>query len=1768
MPEHSLPEVPVKHANFLEHVKAHPEKSIPDLVKPYNDFDAVVRKIYAQEPDHPAAANNHLNLVPLFDSNGSADVRIRARDLAAESDDIKSRYLMPLKDEHRKPSGAPAIVSTLTNFQTHFNIFSESSLSDLDWNNVIAAGSAVATSIIPVPEKYSGSKRGLRQFYHEEFAPASDVDLFLYGLTEEQAVEKIKQIEKCIRDSILTEVSTIRTKHAITIVSQYPTRHVQIVLRRYKSVAEILTGFDVDCSCAAYDGAQVYLAPRAVGAYITQVNQIDLSRRSPSYENRLSKYSHRGFEVFWPDLDRSRIDPSLFERSFTRTVGLARLLVLEKLPKSYDRDKYLEQRRKERGRPPAENNFRYRSLRGNIKDSWEDEVAEWVEQDEVSDYHTFTIPYGPKFHARKIEKLLYTKDLLLNAEWNKPKDREVNLHRHPAFFGSVQDVIHDCCGYCPKPITPEEEEVAAEESKIYISGEISFISDNPGRQEIGSFNPITDTDWTEMAYIGNSAGLCQAIVDNDLEEVKRVVSEGVVDVNRRDHTGRTPLHLACMASSPEIVQHLVDNGARMIWRVADGRTALHLAAARGSVEIVRVLLTKSGENEEEEARKEEARKEEARKEEARKEEARKEESRKNDTAPADSDKESDEELLDEPSDDENADATSYATGSFVDVKKETDDQSTVPDEANDLGPDVFDINAIAWDTKASPLHLAILNGHVAVVEELVSSFGADVILPIKLVNSYDKSPRAAILTLVLASQLPTEAAKAMSEKLIEIGASPAQADINHKTVLHYLAHSGSPELLDIYRQLDQPAVDRAINHLALTGGFWNFNVESPLVSAIAAKDVKKTHKLLELGAHPSISLEEYLKAAEAADAAGKRRSSTGGNASSFEQTTTQPIVLAVRKDLPNIARELLRRGVDPNTLTKTGYKVVRDSYARNNETGTSLLDSVQEKIKALREYQGENIAAKPPLPMESDDSKYLEGCEEGTYKRWAAELMLKQARDAFTERQTQFDEAVKESKNCAGLEVKKAVIKAVLDEFENLEKDLLSKGAKPFAELHPDIKPSQNNSRDNYRDYSKNEKPYETRFNFYGQNSTAEKKEGYLQLFEAAWSGDIETIKSLTLSTWGPDKDRMPLEVGVADHRHYTPFSIAVLRGHLSTAKAILTIAAAQYKGEDENKKKRYRMTEYQDSDDDSYDSDADSEGIQLESHVIDTEFTIENVGEVKKQVESKIRPEHVLLGTCNIRLFLAKNEETENEAIGDLIQYAVWKDDVQLLTFILGLGQELLHTRTDQSQYSAYEAPYNAFTMAIRLGRLRCLEELIKRTGAGLPLDKLAEKSGVEIKEKPKYYQGLSVHGKKRADWAARGGGMPVARAMDMSPPLLLAAKAGSLVSVEWFLGTAPGRYYLEFVKAHKKDPRLRKLALTDKGLERSILDWLDTRRDLVLHCAVLSKSTEESKQLVEYLLEHMPHCLEVKSATDYTPLGAAFRSNKLDFAKILIKAGANQAVRCDAGMNLLHLLLQYYSRIRENPHYKEMIALIDPRLISSMLVERCACEPGSVTPLALWMASAWGAYSGNQYGEDKGVDILRTILDLAESSGQRHLELLDGSGNTPLHNAVNDLHGKPLRLFLERRPDLLHRENAVGSTPAELAENKWIANVTSNPPASPEVEPNRYWGYYGTNRSACALVNKSPQEYAKKSVQNDTAEGIHNLCVEKAAEGAGRKRKLVSLYDANEVAKRLALKQRNGGWSYRGRRHRRRGDDDDDDEEEEEQDQGDRDEVAQWIG
>lgn len=174
--EINIPSLPAKHDQFLQYVASHPKTSMQDLVEPYKQYDTELRKVFAQQPDHEAA--KHSNVVPVF-AGHEQEVKTRARDLASESTKERERYIMPLKAEARRPNGSMAIVSSMRDFRTNFNVFSESSLVDMDWSNVIIAGSAVVTCLLAVPEKHAGSKRALRQYYHEEIAPASDVDLFV-----------------------------------------------------------------------------------------------------------------------------------------------------------------------------------------------------------------------------------------------------------------------------------------------------------------------------------------------------------------------------------------------------------------------------------------------------------------------------------------------------------------------------------------------------------------------------------------------------------------------------------------------------------------------------------------------------------------------------------------------------------------------------------------------------------------------------------------------------------------------------------------------------------------------------------------------------------------------------------------------------------------------------------------------------------------------------------------------------------------------------------------------------------------------------------------------------------------------------------------------------------------------------------------------------------------------------------------------------------------------------------------------------------------------------------------------------------------------------------------------------------------------------------------------------------------------------------------------------------------------------------------------------
>ena len=55
---------------------------------------------------------------------------------------------------------------------------------DLNWDNVFCAGGSVLACLLPPPEAYNATNITRRDYFHNVAYAGSDVDLFLYGLSE------------------------------------------------------------------------------------------------------------------------------------------------------------------------------------------------------------------------------------------------------------------------------------------------------------------------------------------------------------------------------------------------------------------------------------------------------------------------------------------------------------------------------------------------------------------------------------------------------------------------------------------------------------------------------------------------------------------------------------------------------------------------------------------------------------------------------------------------------------------------------------------------------------------------------------------------------------------------------------------------------------------------------------------------------------------------------------------------------------------------------------------------------------------------------------------------------------------------------------------------------------------------------------------------------------------------------------------------------------------------------------------------------------------------------------------------------------------------------------------------------------------------------------------------------------------------------------------------------------------------------------------------
>ena len=584
-----------------------------------------------------------------------------------------------------------------------------------------------------------------------------------------------------------------------------------------------------------------------------------------------------------------------------------------------------------------------------------------------------------------------------------------------------------------------------------------------------------------MAYIGQTELLCQAIISGDLTQVKSFLADENANPDRRDVTGRTPLQLACMCSTPEIVKCIVDSGARMIARMADGKTALHLAASRGSVEIIRILLTKSNENEEAEAKLEESRSKEKRR-----------QLEESNDSEDDENEDSDEEMRD-------VDDISRTSASFVKIDNYGNEvQGSSDDDENNLDPDVFDINVVAWDSLASPLHLAILHGHIEAVKELVSSFGADVLLPVKIVDDYSRSAKAGILTLILALSLPSDKAREMSKVLLNLGASAAQSDLSHCTPLHHIAQSEHMDLFDLYKEYDGPALERAINHIAphrYNGWGSGLAFFTPFMTAIAARNSLAAAKLLELGSkvdfEPS-DLSNVVKSHESSS-----RWITQQFMADPKHGFMRPLFYAIENEMPLVALELLRRGADPNTAVSERY-----GGSRVTTVLTHTRNILQNRRDLLVDKSANSyVAWDSSIVFEKDDEAYLAETQPDSYTRHVTRLRLKAAHKANNLKEWKSKQE-KTPTNEAGHEAKREAIFELIRGFESLESELVSRGAKTSDELNKELDPHfvpnlpPNHTPSNYSKIEPKKNVFVAKFEFItpGILLTDQRREDYRQL--------------------------------------------------------------------------------------------------------------------------------------------------------------------------------------------------------------------------------------------------------------------------------------------------------------------------------------------------------------------------------------------------------------------------------------------------------------------------------------------------------------------------------------------------------------------------------------------------------------------------------------------------------------------------------------------------
>ncbi|THU93789.1 ankyrin [Dendrothele bispora CBS 962.96] len=1665
---------------FLDRIMALPQGprvSLREALQPSLEDEAALRRMWAQDKLNARLANLYVGLVDVFDA--PADIRtIRARVIQPEKDgvcdvqgtDDDPKYVMPLTPAVRKKEGEPCMVNDLEEFKKNWSVFSEGSLSQLtDWNNVVAAGGSVLACLTPLPEESKVSKRAIRKYYHGSAYPTSDVDLFLWGLTPDEAEKKIITIYEAVRDSVPWDVTCVRTKHTVSIHSQYPYRSVQIVLRLYSSPAEILAGFDIDAPCCAYDGTRVWANPRAIVAMMRQCNTVDMTRRSPSYEVRLTKYSSRGFEVYVPSLERDKVDPTIYERSIGRINGLARLLVFEKLKDGDSRSKFLEARRTLRGRPNALSTHyrRKKKYKGDLKGNMDIGGLEMNDYDVIS----LHIPYGPGWDARRIEKLVYQTDLGMNSTFN-PKNKGRRLHRHSAFFGTVEECMTDCCEFCPAPIDADERKLQKEEDEKYIRGHISFVQEDPGRQSMsGSFNPIDNDEWSEQVYIGNTTRFFAEIIAGDRNGVKEMIRANLEAraakaanlnsqsdtksknkdapaeiVNKRDHVGRMPLHVAVLAKQTEIAYDLIDAGARISSRLADGRTALHCAAQMGLKEVITKLLEMSKANEKKEKEKE---KETRDGEEVIMTDVKERPSSEDDWTSddngvvsldedeemknADEDEDGNVEGGDEGKDEdenENEDGGSKARKTTPGPPETPAPESGALPEDKEDEPDILDINAPEWDLGFTPLAFAIMFSSLSVVDVLIAA-GAECNALTSASNSSNLISPLTVTKYRADGDGNEDNAVEIAKKLVQAGAISSAADRQMQTILHTLIAGEKPKLVETLLKMD-PKATAVINLPHIPDHRHNLSPYIfPIVSALTRANYSMVAILLAYGAKLKFDSEDVARAIDILKSTNRRYVYQDGD----------PLKKALTPAEATIAShtELVQLVVSLGAVINTGTESSLESYV-NSSTRRSILDWVQFGIAVLNKQIDEK-KAKDSKKGKNRGQSEQENANLSGWKAFAAKILRLLLRDnnaSIEEWPWREEQRRKEEQDHR----KRLCLKSF---FSDVERLLVSKGAKTYNEVYPDSKQKSTasllniNSRGHSYKYGYLESSPKPPYRLLSTNHAKEAVHMHLntkydELFEAAFSGDNETVQRLCLPSAGTTSDASPLqitvEVGHPDNERSTRSTgltplVAALEGRQwNTARLIFSISIAQYAPVKEENKFKIKAINFDDDDDDndnkSVDSDESGDTVGAKPRI-----NLVDVSNRPSAVKCSVPPT-LMLENCPM-VWVDKNE-TRYSHRDTPLERVIQLGDMEAFINIANI-------------YKLADPPIklddNVLSRILRCDEVEMLDEFIRRTGKGVSIKEQSEggtKEGATshtTTDSTRLYLGLNVHGKKRKDLAAKND--PNADTYVGRPirPLLWKAIEGA--KIVDYLGTSrPYEAYKYYAMCNSDYLAISLRRRSD--LEKVLPVWLGWTMiptgESPLSAAITSDNLLILKKLYAKEPKLMASAMKDRiKFVGYNPLMLAIAyecsQDMIDF--ILANGVSPVETDNENGFNIYHLMAR-----GSNSKIVEHLLRKLPRDINEVLLAQ-------QTKHKLRTPFHQAVINGHK-------SMVAQIVKFAQSNPELLKYLMmtrDVTADLPLHTAIMRGYSVIVQELVKNSPvEALHAENGVGNTPLEIATLKETLN------------------------------------------------------------------------------------------------------------------------------